>query len=215
MMASLTGGKTMLPALLSVAALASDPSTPHPHQGELTPITSKPSPIALTAAEKGKLAQGAVVQRQSSGKDGGSGVAVQYIFATPDEVWDTILDYDRYADRVKNVASCSVYRRDGSDLYVDMQNSVFGIKFGLYTVNHVYRDQGYMTWELDYSRTSDVGDMIGYWLVAEVQTDPPITMLQYSTEMQLSGVPDVLVRYLTRESLVDGTAWVKKVAEES
>ena len=63
----------MLPALLSVAALASDPSTPHPHQGELTPITSKPSPIALTAAEKGKLAQGAVVQRQSSGEDGGSG----------------------------------------------------------------------------------------------------------------------------------------------
>ena len=202
----------MLSVLISVA-LASDPSSPHPHQGHLTPISGKPAAIALTDAEKGLLAQGQVVQRQSQGDAGGIGVAVQYIFAPPDAVWDAILGYDKYPDRVKNVASCSVYQRDGNNWYVDMQNSVFGIKFGLYTVNHIFRDQGYMTWELDYSRKSDVDDMTGYWLVEELQAEPPITRLQYSTEMMLSGVPDMLVRYLTRESLVDGTAWVKRVAE--
>lgn len=202
----------MLFAFVSVA-LASDPSTPHPHQGQLTPIRSKPAALSLTAAEKADLAKGELVQRQSRKDDGGSGVAVLYISAPAETVWDVILDYDRYPDRVNNVTSCTVYQRTGSDWYVDMQNSVFGFKFGLYTVNHIYRDQGYMTWELDYSRTSDVEDMIGYWLVEELQTDPPLTMLQYSTEMKLSGVPDMLVRYLTRESLEDGTAWVKKAAE--
>jgi ribosome-associated toxin RatA of RatAB toxin-antitoxin module len=202
----------MFPALLSVA-LASDPGTPHPTPPRLTPITSAPAAVTLTAAEKGKLAQGGVVQRQSRGSDGGSGVAVQYIFAPADAVWDAILDYDRYPDRVDNVVSCSVYRRSGSDWYVDMQSSVLGFRFGLYTVNHIHRQQGYMAWELDYTRTSDVGDMIGYWRVEAVQTDPPITRLDYSTEMLISGVPDALVRYLTSKSLTSGTAWVKQVAE--
>jgi len=199
--------------ILLASAFASDPNSPHPHQGVLTPITQKPTLITLTPAEEADLADGDVVQRQTQGDEGGSGVAVQYVFAPIDTVWDTILDYDRYPDRVKNVASCTVYRQEGNDLYVDMQNSVFGIKFGLYTVNHIHRDQGYMSWELDYSRNSDIGDMIGYWLLEEVQTTPPITRLEYSTEIRVKGVPDMLVRYMTRQSLVDGTAWVKRVSE--
>ena len=196
------------------SALAADPNTPHPHQGILTPIREKPALISLTPDEEAALTNGDVVQRQSQGDEGGSGVAVQYVFAPIDTVWDTILDYDQYPDRVKNVVSCTVYRQAGNDRYVDMQNSVFGIKFGLYTVNHIYRDQGYMSWELDYSRNSDIGDMIGYWRLDEIQTSPPITRLEYSTEIRVKGVPDMLVRYMTRQSLVDGTAWVKRYSED-
>ena len=53
-----------------------------------------------------------------------------------------------------------VYKEQGDDLYVDMQSSVLS-KFGQYTRNSIHKDQGYMSWTLDYRRLSDVDDMVG------------------------------------------------------
>ena len=73
----------------------------------------------------------------------------------------------------------------------------------------------YMSWTLDRNRTSDVRDMIGYWLVLESPDNPNKTRLEYSTELVLGGVPDFIVNILTKDALVDGTAWVKKRSEEA
>ena len=96
-----------------------------------------------------------------------------------------------------------------------MQMSVLGIKKGIYTVNDVRRDKGWMAWTLDYERKSDVQDMVGYWRVEQVSSNPPRTRLDYSTQMKARGVPDWMVKLLTKSSLKDGTRWVKERAEEA
>ena len=56
--------------------------------------------------------------------------------------------------------------------------------------------------------------MIGYWRVEQIEAEPPMTRLDYATEIVVSGVPDFIVNHLTESSLVDGTAWVKREAEK-
>ena len=106
--------------LVSPAALAASPDEPHGHRGLLTPITSSPTPVALTAAERASLEAGEYVERHSKGEDGGSGVAIQYIEASPEVIWQTILNYPRYKDWVKNVVNVSVYKREGDHLYLSL-----------------------------------------------------------------------------------------------
>lgn len=198
----------------SPAALAASADEPHGHRGLLTPITSSPTPVVLTAAERASLEAGKYVERHSKGEDGGSGVAIQYINASPEVIWQTILNYPRYKDWVKNVVNVSVYKRDGDDLYVDMQTSVFGFKSRVFTKNIVRKAEGYMAWTLDYDRKSDVSDLVGYWRVVPVDGMEGVTRLEHSNSIVLKGVPGFLVNYMTRDALSEGTAWVKREAEK-
>ena len=85
---------------------------------------------------------------------------------------------------------------------------------GVYTVNTVKKSEGYMAWTLDYARESDAYDMIGYWRVEQIQDNPPLTKLEYSTEVQLRGVPSFVANYLSKGALKDGTQWVKTYSEK-
>ena len=202
----------MLSLVLCAAALAASPTQPHPQQ-LLTPVSSKPAALRLTAADKATLAEGDPVVRSQRHDNGGTGQAVQYVNAPASTVWDVILDYGKYAERVGTVVSASVYKREGSVLYVDMKSSIVGFKTVIYSRNDVHRDEGWMAWGLDYSRTSDVKDLTGYWRVEQISDNPPVTRLDHATDLAISGVPGFVVKYLTKQSLVDGTAWVKKHAE--
>ena len=199
---------------LASAAVAASSEEPHGHQGLLTPITSAPNPVQLTPAERAKLEAGEHVERHTKGAEGGSGVAIQYIKASPSVIWETILSYPRYKDWVKNVVKCSVYKREGDELFVDMQTSIFGFKSRIFTRNIVKKSEGYMSWTLDYSRTSDVNDLVGYWRVEPVEGRPGFTRLEHSNSVKLRGVPGFLVNYMTRDALSEGTAWVKREAEK-
>lgn len=70
-----------------------------------------------------------------------------------------------------------------------------------------------MFWTLDYRRRSDADDLLGYWRVEQLQSDPPLTRVDHSTELILAGVPDFLVDYLSQDALINGTKWVKREAE--
>jgi len=201
--------------LLSTPALAGNPDVSHPNQGLLKPIDRQPDALALVDEEEARVNDGQTVQRYLRSEEDGWGVAVNIVNAPADVVWDTILSYDRYPDWVNNVTSCTVYKESGDELYVDMQMSVLGIRKGIYTINTVKRSEGWMSWTLDYSRKSDVQDMIGYWRVEQVSLNPPRTRLDYSTQMKARGVPSWLVKLLTKKSLKDGTRWVKERSEEA
>ena len=204
----------MLTYALCAAALAASPTEPHP-QRVLKQITSKPAAMSLSAADTATLTKGDPVVRSSKHDAGGRGQAVQYVNAPASVVWEVILDYDRYPQRVNNVESASVYKRSGADLYVDMQSSILGKGIVIYSRNPVRKDQGWMAWGLDYDRTSDVKDLTGYWLVEQVSDSPPVTRLDHATELAVSQkLPGFVVNYLTRQSLIDGTAWVKEHAEK-
>ncbi len=153
--------------------------------------------------------------RQTRKEGGGVGVAIRLVNASPEHIWQTILNYDRYKDWVDNVDACEVYRRDvNGQFYVDMRTSILWLDNAVFTVNILEKDQGYMSWFLDRTRTSDVEDMVGYWRVESLSESPPLSKLEHSTELRISGVPDFLIRYLTNDSLTEGTVWVKREAEK-
>jgi ribosome-associated toxin RatA of RatAB toxin-antitoxin module len=195
-------------------SLASHAAATHPHPSVLKPITKSPAAIALNAEEQAEIRSGDAILRQTQGENGGRGVAVQLVKAPAALVWDTILAYDEYPQWVDDVESCEVYQKKGTQLFVAMKSSFMWITSNLYTINDVHRDLGYMSWVLDRTRESDVQDMIGYWRVEQIESEPPMTRLDYATEIVVGGVPDFIVTHLTEGSLVDGTAWVKREAEK-
>lgn len=199
---------------LTSTAQAASADQPHGHQGILAPISSTPPAVVLTEEDRSKLAAGKHVERHSKDENGGSGVAIQYIKASPSDIWATILSYHRYKGWVKNVVDCSVYKKEGNDLYVDMQTSILGFKSRIFTKNTVRKDLGYMAWSLDYERKSDVNDLVGYWRVEPVKDQPGITRLEHSNSVMIKGVPGFLVNYMTKDALSEGTSWVKREAEK-
>ena len=203
----------LLPLGLGSVALAGDPSVAHEHQGHLAPYV-RPAALSLSAAEQASLKAGDPVVRSTRSDAGGAGQAVQYVHAPAETVWDVILDYDRYPERVKNVVKAEVYRGAGTDVFfVDMISRNWGVSTTIYSRNELHRAEGWMAWTLDYSRSSDIGDLAGYWRVEELQSSPPLTRLDHGTALELSGVPSFVVSYLTKQGLVDGTSWVKETAE--
>ena len=207
--------------LLISSLFAYNPSAPQGHKGILTPFTKAPAPIKMTADETKKLERGEVVMRSTTDESGeGQGVAIQYIQAPEAIVWDTILNYPKYTDWVDNVVESAVYdSKPGScgdnDLYVELISSVMFVKFGVYTKNYICKEQHYMHWTLDYDRQSDAKDLIGYWRVEQISTTPPITRVDYATQMVITGVPDFMATYLTKDALINGTKWVKREAEKA
>ena len=116
----------MISLLLAFSTLSFsyDPNTPHGHNGVLKPITSKPAAVSLSPSDVESLKKGEVLLRSARGDEGGRGVAVQYVNAPSAKVWDTILDYDKYPDRVNNVKSCRVYKTEGNVLSLEMISSI-------------------------------------------------------------------------------------------
>lgn len=200
---------------------AYNPSAPQGHNGILTPFTKAPEAIKVTAEETKTLESGQVVMRSVADDSGeGRGVAVQYVNAPESVVWDTILNYSKYTDWVDNVVESSVYdskmgKCGDKDLSVELISSVMFVKFGVYTKNYICKEQHYMHWTLDYDRQSDAKDLIGYWRVEQISSDPPITRVDYATEMLVTGVPDFLATYLTKDALINGTKWVKRESEKA
>ncbi len=203
----------LLAATVSGVALAGDPATPHAHQGHLKPFV-RPAALSLNAADEATLADDEPVVRSTKSESGGTGTAVQYVKASADTVWEVILGYQHYPQRVKNVVKAEVYQRDGSEVFfVDMISKNWGVSTTIYSRNVIKRSEGWMAWTLDYSRTSDIDDLAGYWRVEQLQATPPLTRLDHGSAIELSGVPGFVVSYLTKQGLVDGTAWVKEHAE--
>ena len=202
----------MLLALLTVSVLhAADPA---PAGDRLPPYTRKPAAMKLTAEDLTELEQDKPVVRSSTGDGGGTGAAVQYVRAPADTVWDVILNYDMYPERVKAVVSADIYRQEGDVLFIDMKSKILGMTNVIYSRNVVRRSEGWMAWTLDYSKESAVQDLIGYWRVEQLRAEPPLTRLDHSTTMQVSGVPTFVVNYLTKQALLEGTGWVKQVSED-
>lgn len=186
----------------------------HPHEEQLKAYEGVPELLSLTKEEDALLKSGDAVLRQSETNESGSGVAVQLVAAPASLIWDLILKYDQYKEWVKNVDDSKVYRVFGDQLFVEMDLSFWWIESKLYTINTLDRKKGYMSWVLDRSRTSDVIDLVGYWRIEQISEEPALTRVQYATEMVVGGFPDFIVSFLTRDSLTDGTAWVKERAEE-
>lgn len=193
---------------------ASDAGKPHEHQGRIAPYRGAPPPLALSPADLATLAGGQALLKQVESENGGRGVAVMDIRATPARIWSRVVNYPMYPTWVDNVAACETYRTEGNLIFTRFVLDPVGMTVE-YWIRHVdRRPAGYITWTLDYSRQSDLDDSVGYWRVTPLTTDPPLTRVEYSATIQLKGwIPGFVADMIANKGLVNATAWVKKQSE--
>jgi len=200
--------------LLSISlALAADPAKPHPHQGVVSAYTSGPPTVTLTAAEQSTLASGKPVMKQIPSANGGRGVAVFDVNASRDKVWSVITNYAMYPQWVDNVEKCASYKREGNAVYVDFVLDPVGMTVEYY-IKHTFNPQAYwITWTLDYTRSSDLDDSVGYWKLTEVA--PGKTRVEYSAAISITGwVPGFVKSMIEEKGLQNATSWVKVQSEK-
>lgn len=202
-------------AALSAPVWAGDAGAPHPHQGVLPKITGAPPIPTLTAADLAILASGKSVLKQTKTDTGGRGTAIQEIHAAPAAIWSKITSYANYPTWVDGVHECSVYKQVPGEIFARFVIGAMGMKVE-YFIRHLYKpDAGYMTWTLDYTRTSDLDDSVGFWRVEAIADKPGWTRVYYSVQVKLSGwVPGFVEDMLANSGLTKATAWVKREAEK-
>jgi len=197
------------------SAHAADASKPHDHQGIAPKFVGKPAAQSLTAAEHEALLRGEAVQKQIRYDTGGRGVCVQYVRADRAEIMSIVSDFKRFPEWVEQMKVARIYGRRGSDVYAEFLLSSFGVDVRYYIRHTVMEADGYLTWELDYNRLSDLDDSVGYWLALPVEGHPELTRLEYSVDLRMKGwVPAVIENVIAKKGLTLATAWVKRAAEE-
>lgn len=201
-------------ALTTTSAWAADPNSPHPHSGELAPYSAGAPSIDLTPDDLEKLSAGRPATRTAKDGSGGRGMAVQDVHASPDLVWKRILDYANYPNMVEQVKLCETYETAGDHIKTRFIIAAMGFKYE-YFIDHIYKpDANTLTWTLDYSRESDLGDSVGYWYVIAHPDNPGWTRVFYSVDIQPRGwVPQFVIDLLTKRGLVEATGWVKAESE--
>ena len=204
----------MLFAALVSLALAADAGKPHAHTGKVAPYTNPPV-VALTPAESTTLAQGQPVLKQVKSATGGRGVAVFDVKAPKDKVWGVVTNYSMYPKWVDGVSKCGPYKREGNNVYVDFVLSTMGLDVQYYIKHVINPTAGLITWTLDYTRSSDLDDSVGYWRVTPVTTTPPLTRVEYSASIAISGwVPGFVKTMIEDKGLQNATSWVKTQSEK-
>ena len=201
--------------LLPLLAFAADPAKPHGHTGKIATFRGAPPAVSLSPAELATLQSGQVVLKQAESGNGGRGIALMDVRATPDTVWSRITNFAMYPKWIDNVSVCEVYRAEGGHIYTRFILDPIGMKFE-YFIDHVLnKPAGYMTWTLDYTRLSDFDDSVGYWRVTPLTTSPALTRIEYSVGIQFKGwVPGFMADMISEKGLINATAWVKKQSED-
>ena len=135
--------------------------------------------------------------------------------ASQERIWEIILDYSKYPNWIDNLNTTNIYGGTAEKgYYVSFDLSVLGMKITYFIKHSLDTDKGHMTWQLDYTKESDIDDSTGYWLVYEAPGRPGFTRVEYSVDLRLKGwVPGIVENMLAKKGLVLATSWVKQQAE--
>jgi hypothetical protein len=207
--------KTLLLLALLVAppALAASTSAPHPHQG-VAPKFKAPAAQTLTEAELAQLSAGKAVKRQVKYEGGGRGISIMDVKGSPEQVWAVIDDFSKYPSWIDMLEECEVYGRSGNSVKVRFKLNVMGKPVEYYIDHDRRADLGYVTWQLDYSRQSDIDDSTGYWLVYPAPDRPGHTRVEYTVDLRLQGwIPGFVEDMLAKKGLEKATSWVQLQVE--
>lgn len=193
---------------------------PHPHSGKVTPFVAGDPGVRLSSDALRTLASGKPYKTQIQSGSTGRGLVVQDVHAPSSVVWDRILDFNHYNKMVPKTVESKTYRKEvGKNgqqrIWVRMKVGFPVLKLQFF-VNHLYEpSKNSLIWTLDYSTKSDLDDSCGFWYVIPHPDDPSHwSRVYYSVEVAMfSWVPQFVVDFMSKQALVDATAWVKKFSE--
>lgn len=184
----------------------------HPHQGKLKPYPDTAPIHNLTIEDHAVLARGEPIIRRLTGADGGGGVIIQDLAASPQRVWATLQNFVRYPEWVKHVELCQSYEKRNGHIKVEFLVGMMGLEYRYYIDHTIDEENRYMHWTLDYARRSDFDDVVGYWHVEPHPTQHGWSRLYYSVNLQLSGwIPGFVRNIIIETGLIDAVSWVTEV----
>ena len=205
---------TTLLFLFSMNSFAADPNKPHPHQGKATVFTN-PQKTTLTASEVTQIKSGTPILKQVQQGNGGRGIAIMDLNATPEAIWNVVTDYHNYPTHIPDLKSTKNYSVSDSHVYTHFVLSSMMMTVEYYVKHNLNKEKGYVTWTLDYTRHSDLDDSTGYWYMYPSPDNQGKTRLEYTIDVRVSGwVPKFIQTALAERGLKDATKWVKKAVEK-
>eukprot|EP00928_Gymnodinium_smaydae_P041883 TRINITY_DN28286_c0_g2_i1.p1 TRINITY_DN28286_c0_g2~~TRINITY_DN28286_c0_g2_i1.p1 ORF type:complete len:347 (+),score=45.41 TRINITY_DN28286_c0_g2_i1:74-1042(+) len=200
-----------------LAALASDASKPHPHQG-LVPrfkLDGKPQ-IQLSSEDLARIDAGELWTRSFETEQGvGSGFGIRDVAAPPEVVFGQISDVEGYVGKVPMLKSIEVYAREPNVVKAAYRVKVLpGYHYEYYVEHYASARRDALLFHLDYDRRSDFSDMQGKWFLEAHPTKPGWTRVHYQCDLLLFGyAPRMVKSLLTTQGLESAIGWVKRESE--
>lgn len=225
--------KTLLKSISIIIALyfaACDSASfdkPHKHEGLVPPYKPKAPKVDLNKDALSTLNNGKIYKTQIMDGSSGRGLVVLDVHSPTATIWSRILDYNNYA---KMVSGCTASRNYNVIHHKPSKSNQFlsqtiytRMKIGISVVNleyfikHSYHPKlNVLTWTLDYSKTSDLDDSVGYWYVVEHPTKgAEWARVFYSVDVALPNwLPKYVKDFFSTKALTDATSWVKRESEK-
>jgi len=186
----------------------------------LAPFPEPPPALVLTEDEKTLVESGEPVYKKlSEGSGTGRASAVFRVKANQETIWSTIKMFDKYPEWIPNgrVKYAKVYEKRGHRHLVEFKVSA-GLWDYTYYINHNFpapnSSRTWGTWTLDYDKTSEINDSVGYWNVQPVSGMKNVCDVTYSVAISVSGALDWLRPIFEESGVQDATKWLKVRAEE-
>jgi hypothetical protein len=183
----------------------------------LPALSVAPASAELTAAHRARLARGDVVLldtlppgAQAPGLQGGTAIA--FVQASPDAVWQVLLDYRRHAGLYPRVVAADVVDARTADPVVRYRVAVGPFAFRFHVRHHPDAAGGRIAWELAHEHPNDLfRESWGYWEVAPQRGG---VLLTYAMAARMT-LPAFLTRGAERDGLVETVRAVRDRVERA
>lgn len=209
----------LIVSAICMLSLASSFDKPHAHRGKVVPYEPGDPGVELDAVALQTLKKKLPYQTQIQSGASGRGLCVQDVEAPASIVWEKILDFNNYSNMVPSTLASSNYNvvtnKDGSQLiYTRMKIGFSFVKLEFF-VRHVYVPKlNSLTWTLDYDKTSDFDDSVGFWFIIPHPDNKDWARVYYSVGVSMfDWVPGFVMDIMSSKALTDATGWVKRESE--
>ena len=217
--------------LLFLEAGAEDATRAHAHKGifrRLNPGSPQSAGLKLNAAARKRLLEStkaessvmALPESPSSPKGTMRCSSVQLVHAPVNAIWETLTTLTNYPKFVGGISRVEPYSKrrtlTGGQLFCAHYTLCVGPLYKVkYFVEHRHEPlQNSMVWQLDYSRSSDVYDSVGYWHVEPLDAERCIV---YYTQDSLlpSWIPMPLKKSFTNAAMRACTGKLEPACQEA
>ncbi len=185
----------------------------------LLPIVTAWAPpansLVLSDGQRRRLDRGDVVLLDvlPPGRAPGSvqgGTAVSMVHASPDQVWQVLVDYRQHRGLYPRVTSAEVLESDPDHALVRYVVGVGPFTFGFHVDNYPDPAHRRLQWQLAPGRSNQLfRENWGYW---QIEPEPDGVLLTYSMAAQ-TVLPGFLTRGAERRGLVETIRAVRDRAE--
>jgi ribosome-associated toxin RatA of RatAB toxin-antitoxin module len=127
--------------------------------------------------------------------------ALGLIEAPPEQVWEALLDFERWPEFMPLIRETEIMRRDSGRVWVRQRYRVVFLNMEHTSIYETNRGLGELSWSLDRNAHHDIADTEGRWWLLPVKSGAA-TLAIYAGALDAGrGVPGFVERLLMRRSL--------------